>query len=451
MGRPKKNEAAKTAEADPGNLPWTESMDLCLLKLVNQFGAHLPHIEVDASAAKSTTAAAPKNGAPKFHSKPADRWRDLTAAFFLAPDGGLPFAERHYKLDDKGLPDYRKVRDHFNTIKQKVVQDIETGNQSGKEGDLSEKYKLVKSIVEESDEAEAAKATKKQEGKDLKDKLDNTTEDIINGKKHNANKNTAVKVKMADGSIVIDEERAAKKAKQLGQTLEGKMLSYLDTMASNTHVSDDQRRAKLSEVVIDQLQQYILSKGHCLEAFLFEAFSITASANPPFELQMAIEDLGGLSMLIEVYCSRDDNFEPGKFKIAMGEFGIGPREARIMHVRLDKWRKEAAFLVQEQEEQQKAAKRRAQSGTTSSVISDLTGATTSNNSPNNSLVGPTVATASAGRDESISVVHQQQPAVAAPPTVPTMGFPATLSQSTSEPSVLDLLLQIGNNNNFDEL
>ena len=41
MGRPKKNEAAKGAEADSGNLPWTESMDLCLLKLVNQFGAHL--------------------------------------------------------------------------------------------------------------------------------------------------------------------------------------------------------------------------------------------------------------------------------------------------------------------------------------------------------------------------------------------------------------------------
>ena len=451
MGRPKKTEAAKMAEADPGNLPWTESMDLCLLKLVNQFGAHLPHIEVEAPAAKSTTAAAPKNGAPKFHPKPADRWRDLTAAFFLAPDGGLPFAEKHYKLDDKGLPDYRKVRDHFNTIKQKVVQDIETGNQSGKEGDLSEKYKLVQSIVEESDAAEAAKATKKQEGKDLKDKLDNTTEDIINGKKHNANKNTAVKVKMADGSIVIDEERAAKKAKQLGQTLEGKMLSYLDTMASNAHVSDDQRRAKLSEVVIDQLQQYILFKGHCLEAFLFEAFSITASANPPFELQMAIEDLGGLSMLIEVYCSRDDNFEPGKFKIAMGEFGIGPREARIMHVRLDKWRKEAAILVQEQEEQQKAAKRRSQSGAASSVISDLTGATTSNNSPNNSFVGPTVATAAGQNESIISVVHQQQPAVAAPPTVPTMGFPATQSQSFSEPSALDLLLRIGNNNNFDEL
>ena len=435
MGRPKKTEATKMAEADPGNLPWTESMDLCLLKLVNQFGAHLPHIEVEAPAAKSTTAAAPKNGAPKFHPKPADRWRDLTAAFFLAPDGGLPFAERHYKLDDKGLPDYRKVRDHFYTMKQKVVQDIETGNQSGKEGDLSEKYKLVQSIVEESDAAEAAKATKKQEGKDLKDKLDNTTEDIINGKKHNANK-----------------ERAAKKAKQLGQTLEGKMLAYLDTMASNAHVSDDQRRAKLKEVVIDQLQQYILSKGHCLEAFLFEAFSITASANPPFELQMAIEDLGGLSMLIEVYCSRDDNFEPGKFKIAMGEFGIGPREARIMYVRLDKWRKEAAILVQEQEEQQKAAnKRRAQSGAaSSSVISDLTGATTSNNSPNNSFVVPTVATA-AGQNESISVVHQQQPAVAAPPTVPTMGFLATLSQSSSEPSALDLLLRIGNNNNFDEL
>ena len=68
--------------------------------------------------------------------------------------------------------------------------------------------------------------------KDLKEKLDNTTDDIINGTKNNANKNTAVKIKMADGSIVIDEERAAKKAKQLSNSLDGKLLSFLDTMAS---------------------------------------------------------------------------------------------------------------------------------------------------------------------------------------------------------------------------
>lgn len=206
----------------------------------------------------------------------------------------------------------------------------------------------------------------------MKEKLDNTTEDIINGTKNNANKNTAVKIKMADGSIVIDEVRAAKKAKQLSNTLDGKLLSFLDTMVSQVNVSEEQRRAQASEVAIRQLQQYIMFHGHCLEAFLFEAFSITTSGRPPFELKETIEDMGGLEMLIEVYCSRDDSFEPGKFRIAMSEFGIGPKEARIMHVRFDRWRKDAALL---------AISSDSSVGKASVAVSDLTGATTTNNSP----------------------------------------------------------------------
>jgi hypothetical protein len=94
--------------------------------------------------------------------------------------------------------------------------------------------------------------------KDLKEKLDNTTDDIINGTKNNANKNTAVKIKMADGSIVIDEERAAKKAKQLStNSLDDKLLSFLDTMTSQVTVSEEQRRANLSEVALRQLQRAV--------------------------------------------------------------------------------------------------------------------------------------------------------------------------------------------------
>jgi hypothetical protein len=207
--------------------------------------------------------------------------------------------------------------------------------------------------------------------KELKEKLDNTTDDIINGTKNNANKNTAVKIKMADGSIVIDEERAAKKAKQLStNSLDDKLLSFLDTMTSQVTVSEEQRRANLSEVALRQLQQYIMFHGHCLEAFLFEAFSITTSARPPFELQETIEGMGGLEMLVEVYCRRDDNFEPGKFKNVLSEFGIGPKEARIMHVRLDRWRKDAALLEHEKKDRSSSAR--------ASAISDLTGATTTN-------------------------------------------------------------------------
>ena len=128
----------------------------------------------------------------------------------------MNYAEKHFKLDAKGNPDYRKMKDHFDTVCSKdVYQDIQTGNQSGKEGDLSEKYNLVQSIMTETDEAEALKEGKKAEKEELQEKLANTTEAVLNGTKHNANKNTAIRIKMSDGSVVVDEERAAKRQKSL--------------------------------------------------------------------------------------------------------------------------------------------------------------------------------------------------------------------------------------------
>ena len=64
----------------------------------------------------------------------------LPEIFFRESNGGLNYAEKNFKLDAKGNPDYRKMKDHFDTVCKYVYQDIRTGNQSGKEGDLSEKY-----------------------------------------------------------------------------------------------------------------------------------------------------------------------------------------------------------------------------------------------------------------------------------------------------------------------
>jgi hypothetical protein len=79
MPKSSSKKAEKIADCDAGKLPWTEDMELCLLKLVLHYdGAHLPHIEVD----KKNPA---KNGTPKYLSKPADRWRALTKDFFWLP------------------------------------------------------------------------------------------------------------------------------------------------------------------------------------------------------------------------------------------------------------------------------------------------------------------------------------------------------------------------------
>jgi hypothetical protein len=75
MPKSSSKKAEKNADGDAGKLPWTEDMELCLLKLVLHYGAPLPHIEVD----KKNPA---KNGTPKYISKPADRWLSLTKDFF---------------------------------------------------------------------------------------------------------------------------------------------------------------------------------------------------------------------------------------------------------------------------------------------------------------------------------------------------------------------------------
>ena len=85
----------------------TEEMDECLLKLALHHGAHLPHLG---------DKKAPKNGAPSFHPKPSDRWRDVVRDFFSDSTGGQPYSEKHFKLDKDDKPEYRKIKDHFETV-----------------------------------------------------------------------------------------------------------------------------------------------------------------------------------------------------------------------------------------------------------------------------------------------------------------------------------------------
>ncbi len=76
MGKSKKN----AENSDPTKLPWTDEMDLVLLKLVQHHGAHLPHITYDKTNPKPEK---PVNGKPIYHSRPADRFRDVTLARLL--------------------------------------------------------------------------------------------------------------------------------------------------------------------------------------------------------------------------------------------------------------------------------------------------------------------------------------------------------------------------------
>ncbi len=82
----------KNAEESDTKLPWTEEMNLVLLKLVLHHGAHLPHITYDKKNP------IPMNGKPVYLSKPAERFRAVTEAFYKDENGGKPFKEKFFKL-----------------------------------------------------------------------------------------------------------------------------------------------------------------------------------------------------------------------------------------------------------------------------------------------------------------------------------------------------------------
>ncbi len=67
--------------------------------------------------------------------------------WFYNNDIVLPYKEIHYKQGD-----FRKLREKFTNTLRDVTADIGEGNQSGKEGDLSKLYSLVKQIKDEIDD-----------------------------------------------------------------------------------------------------------------------------------------------------------------------------------------------------------------------------------------------------------------------------------------------------------
>ena len=130
----------------------------------------------------------------------------------------------------------------------------------------------------------------------------------------------------------------------------------------------EERFAEVESIKL-QMRQYVLMHGHCMEAFLFQAYEHTSTTGaPPLYLEGALKDMGGLSNLINLYCSRGDNFESTKFRDLMDEFGIAKIDARLMHLRLDQWRIEAAEFAREEQHKKKKAK----TGKNAEEISDLT-------------------------------------------------------------------------------
>ena len=86
------------------------------------------------------------------------------------------------------------------------------------------------------------------------------------------------------------------------------------------------------------MSSFVENNYYCTESFLSLAYRVT-NAPPPADLQLELQLIGGLEMLLSLYCSSEDNFSATLFCQHMQQLEINAKPARIIHLQLEKWRK----------------------------------------------------------------------------------------------------------------
>jgi hypothetical protein len=163
-------------------VPWNEEMEITLLNLIVSEGVHT----------------AGRNESTK-------KWNTVNELFFNQNEL-LPYKATAYKKDDT-----RKLKDKYNKILKAAKSDIDTGNQTGKTGDMSKKYELVQQIFIEMD-ADGEERKEHKKGKELLNTIEGQ------------NRPNPLKKRDLEGNIV-DSSDSTKKPKI--NTFESAMLNFL--------------------------------------------------------------------------------------------------------------------------------------------------------------------------------------------------------------------------------
>jgi hypothetical protein len=143
-------------------IPWSEPLETLLLHCVIVKGAHV-------CGGKKVT----------------QSWNDVNDMFFQQSETAA-LKEPHYVSGNA-----RKLRDKYKSLLENVQRDIESGNQSGKEGEQSDLYKHTQTIYNDILEKE----TEKEYGAVLKEKLNEAEKTILS-------QAGALKKRQLDGTLV---------------------------------------------------------------------------------------------------------------------------------------------------------------------------------------------------------------------------------------------------------
>ena len=275
-------------------IPWNTGLVCNLLNIIIIEGAHI--------AKKSEI---------------TKKWNAVNEGFFNQNEA-LPWKAELYKKDD-----FRKLRDKFKQVMASTKADIDTGNQSGKSGDLEPQYELVKQIMIDIEENEEEEIEKKKKEDDTKKALND-----IEGKAQ-GNRPNPLKKRDLDGNIT-DNSDPSKKIKR--DSFDEKLLRWMDDRSTS------KTSASASSVVNEsftkgKLLNFVADTNTSLEMMLNQAEITDADEDQVGQLYRI-----GMKVLIDIYCTRGWNFSSTAFRNEMKEMGLEPVIAHKLFVLLEEWR-----------------------------------------------------------------------------------------------------------------
>jgi hypothetical protein len=130
---------------------WIAALLVLLLEIVIQVGAHI-------ASGKNT----------------AIKWSEVHAIFFDSEECVQYKTEAFYKKDE-----YRKLKEKYDRVMKSIKEDISTGNQSGKSGEMSRVYELVQRIENEKDDDREEREEKKQNEEDQHKAIEKCETDVL--------------------------------------------------------------------------------------------------------------------------------------------------------------------------------------------------------------------------------------------------------------------------------
>ena len=270
-------------------IPWNEDLETLLLHCVITKGAHV--------------------------TKRTEDWHAVATMFFKQPE----FIVTCVPIGDDESDAIRRLKERLKKVCTRVTRDIERGNQSGKDGELSPLYKHVKQISEEIEAHKEAKVAKRK----LTETLNEVERDTLA-------RSGPLKMRQLNGEVIDITKNGSRKTKA---SLDERVLAFLE----GNNSSGEDKKYDAQEALLLRFTQWLNDKDYGVYELL-EACKLSP------EHHEEVADIG-VEHLVFIYCTRESAVHFTAFKTELQSFGLSPLVCSKMCMGLQKWRREVDILM----------------------------------------------------------------------------------------------------------